>query len=243
MDDDDGFGSDSTATSSEGEEFEVERLLQRRVHNNMIQYRVKWVDYVKTSWIPVHKIDSSAVSAFEIEKNEMLQAQISLLKGRNSVLSNENKTLNAQLKSSLNENLKLQSEIRSSAGTELQSNSVNALQSNSIGTGDSTVANNQSSSIDDLQSNSIDNLQSNSIGTEIPNQSNSNNASTSGIRELPKHICTICGASFSSVSNLNRHIIRVHNPETHPCEFCDKSFKCKANLLQHHTKSHKDKFQ
>lgn len=264
MSDDDGFGTDSTAPSSEGEDYELEKLLQRRVHRNATQYRVKWVHYEKTSWLPVRKIDSSAVSEFEIEKNAMLQDQLSSLKGRNSVLFNENKILKAQLKSSLNEILKLQSENRSSAGTELQSNSVNELQSNLFVADDSSVGS-QSNSIHDLQSNSIDYLQSNSIvtdnstvvnqsnsihdvqsnssGTQVANQSNSNDASTSGIQKLPKHICTICGASFSNVSNLNRHKIRAHKPEEHLCKFCNKTFKCKANLLQHYTKSHKDEFE
>ena len=52
------------------------------------------------------------------------------------------------------------------------------------------------------------------------------------------HICSICGKSFSKLSNLTRHMKSIHEGNSHECPMCKKTFTRKYNLTKH-IKAHK----
>ena len=47
-----------------------------------------------------------------------------------------------------------------------------------------------------------------------------------------KHICDICGTSFSERWMLNRHLV-IHNGANFQCQLCSKSFTTQGYLRKH----------
>ena len=54
-----------------------------------------------------------------------------------------------------------------------------------------------------------------------------------------KHICDICGTSFSERWMLNRHLV-IHNGANFQCQLCSKSFNTQG-YLRKHEKTHDNK--
>lgn len=56
--------------------------------------------------------------------------------------------------------------------------------------------------------------------------------------ERERHLCSICNASFSLLSNLNQHIANVHqmNQQSfkYKCQYCEKQFPTPSKLARHH---------
>ena len=51
------------------------------------------------------------------------------------------------------------------------------------------------------------------------------------------HVCEVCGKDYSKKSNLNRHVMSVHEDKRYQCSVCNKQFK-RRYILSKHMKLH-----
>eukprot|EP01049_Picozoa_sp_SAG25_P007854 SAG25_NODE_666_length_6056_cov_2.690280_2_plen_250_part_00 len=66
---------DNSDGNESEEEYEVERLLARRVHGGAVQYEVKWVGYDGTTWEPAEHINGTLVQDFDAAQERQTRAK------------------------------------------------------------------------------------------------------------------------------------------------------------------------
>merc|ERR1711976_676568 len=59
--------------------------------------------------------------------------------------------------------------------------------------------------------------------------------------KLKPHLCSLCGRSFSSTTNLKKHTEAVHDKKEYTCEHCNEIFKTEYHYKHHKAFVHEGK--